>query len=226
MIRHILTLAVACFTAGATTAQIDPNENIKKILRLIDEELEEIDKLLMQTNRPPKTGESSGVEHMRKLVKETQGSQERVVDGIDLLIEELQQRQSSSSSSSSSEPQDDQQRQQQQQQQDQQQSQRQENERQRPPEQQGQPQQPQQSQNQQANDQQSQPQPPRNIDAGAARPGGEERHLRDADRSRWGNLPQYDLGRHSRGGLPEVPEKYRRLLEAYQKTNQRADRSR
>ena len=218
--KALITTAVLLGAlASPTFAQIDPSENIKRILESIDEELEEIDRLLLESSRKPDGAATSGVEHMRKMVKETQGSQERVVKGLDELIEELQRQQQGGGSG---QPQDQQERQDQQQQQDQQQSQRRENERQRPEDQQQQ----QQQQQNANNDEDSARQVPRNVNTGAQRPDGQDRHVRDADQARWGNLPQYDLGPHSRGGLPNVPEKYRKLLEAYQKNNQKARRTR
>ncbi|MCA8943384.1 MAG: hypothetical protein KDB80_12545 [Planctomycetes bacterium] len=209
----LCTIVLGLICASPALTQIDPKDNIKKILETIDEELKEIDRLLLRPNAPDASSRST--EQMRKRVQESHGSQERVVRGIDELIQQLQQMQSGQGGSSQE---DEQQRQQQGQPEDQEQTQRQENQTQAPPSDAPQP-----GQQGQENPQ-DRPTPTQNSQTGQLPESGEERHVREADRARWGNLPLYDLGRHSRGGLPEVPEKYRRLLEAYQKANQKVRR--
>lgn len=51
--------------------------------------------------------------------------------------------------------------------------------------------------------------------------GGEEQVPRGIDTQRWGVLPKYLEFMHARGSLPEVPERYRRLYEAYLKSGQK-----
>ena len=48
---------------------------------------------------------------------------------------------------------------------------------------------------------------------------GTEHVDRNATDVRWGSLPPYLQFVYSRGGVPDVPEKYRRLLEAYQRAS-------
>lgn len=216
----MLGLALAAPVTSAN-AQVSPDEAIKKILRTIDEELEEIDRLLLQSRKEP-GGDARSAADIEKLMKETQGSQKRVVRGIDQLIEELQKMQSSGSGSGSGNPQGQPQRS------DdplenQDQSTRQENE---TREQQApKPGQQQQGKQDQAKNDQRDPKNGKNTKQGQRAEDEEERVIRDADRAKWGNLPQYKLPKHLRGGLPEVPEKYRRFLEAYQRTNQRSNNS-
>lgn len=50
---------------------------------------------------------------------------------------------------------------------------------------------------------------------------GEEQVPRGVDSQRWGVLPKYLEFMHARGSLPEVPERYRRLYEAYLKSGQK-----
>ncbi len=213
----ITALAVTLFTVGTLPAQIGPQDNIKKILETIDEELQEIDRLLMQS-RNRQSG-SSSADQMRKLIKETQGSQKRVVRGIDQLIEELNNMSQQQSQSGGQGEKKDRQQGQQDPLQDQEQSQRQRTQtgEQKAPEPQGQKPQ----DGQQPKDGQKNPKDAKNRTDGEQVPEGEERVVRPEDRARWGNLPTYDLTRHLRGGFPSVPEKYRRLLDAYHKGNQK-----
>lgn len=211
----------------------DPAEAVKKILEKVSEEMADIDRLLRESSRKA-AGQSSGEagsdsESAKDLVDETRDSQQRVVRGIDDLIDELQQMaQQSSSSSSSSEDQQDQQQQQQQQQ-----RQRSEREQTQTPDQIDQSQQ--QQQNQQEQQQQGQQEQPmdgsEDPQAGENKPGQRRPGdpLEEVSRGESGvfeaELPAYAKFLHSRGGAPKVPTKYRRLHEAWlRRVNQQRNR--
>lgn len=233
-------LLIALGVGAPLRAQGDPGAEARKIVEAVDREMQEIDRLLRESARPPESEGSATTETARQRVGQTRESQTRVVDGIDKLLDELQkmaQQQSSSSSSSSSSQQD------QQQGQPQSGNQRQRQESQTPDmvdqagqqqQEQGQQQQGQQQQDgqqQQGSQQDGQrsdgDQDPRsggeNVRSGERGEDGSERVDRAGDDGGWGRLPPYARFLHSRGGVPEVPARYRRLYEAWQKrVNDRA----
>ena len=207
------------------TAQVSPDQAVKKILETIDEELAEIDRMLLETSKRNSTGDSGGTDKLKRLMKDTRGSQERVVRGIDQLIEELEKMQNQQGGGGGGQGQQQQGQPQQRSEdplQDQEQSTRQDSATpestrnlkpdQKPPQQQGEQGQPSAQEN---------PQQGQNVESAKRPEDGAERVIREADRGKWGELQKYEFQNHLRGGLPEVPEKYRKFLEEYHRKNQR-----
>ena len=241
--RRIVSLAV--FLLGSTTvlpatlrAQNggDPMREIQEIARQVDQQLQEIDRLLLESGR-----RDQDRKRPKELLQQARERSEDVEKGIDKLIDELnklkqQQQQQSSSSSQDQQDQQDQQNQDQNQQQ-QQQRNRNRNRRenatpdiaQRPRNQSGQPQE---SQGQQPKPEQPKPdgqQPAggqENPDGGQNRRGNQppdsetgEPQPGTGDGS-WGELQPYVNFLKNRGSMPKVPEKYRKYWEAYLKQKQ------
>lgn len=236
--------ALSVAIGGALAAQNDAIQVVKKIATEVEGEMKEIDRLLQQSARP--AGGSS--EAARELVGRSQESMEKVVRGIDRLIDELQKMsQQSQNRQQSGQPQD--------QQQDQQQGEPQEGD----PQQQGQgrpqrgqgnrdeiqtpdiaqpqgqrpgeqpqpgEQQPggQRPQGQQPSDQaQQQKDPGANVRAGSPIESPTEKLDRPIEDGSWGDLQKYVPPDHLRAGVPEVPARYRRLWEAFQRRAQKAE---
>jgi hypothetical protein len=218
-------LLVACALVGAPRTQ-GPEETVKKILHEVAEEMREIDRLLLSSSqREAREALERGAAGLQKLIDQTRDSQGRVVRGIDRLIEELQSMQQSRQrqQQSQQEPQDGQPQDGQQRPQDSSEpgsrrdGRRQENQ---TPDiaQQPQP-------DRQEPGRQDRPTDPsadplsqgQNVRSGAQQPDGSEKVDREGVDGSWGDLPKYVHFLHSRGGVPDVPEKYRRLVEAYQK---------
>ncbi|MGE0143164.1 MAG: hypothetical protein AB7I19_00110 [Planctomycetota bacterium] len=228
------------------SAQNDPGEVVKKIAREVKEEMAAIDKLLERSGREGAKSAATA----RELVGESQQSIEKVVRGMDRLIDELQKMaQQSNNQNSSGQPND--QNQQDSQQQGQQSSDSQSQSGGRDPRQgrsdgnreeietpdraeRSDGQQPQGGQETQSGQQsQGQQQPGGQVPedgggqeprtAGENRPGGApnesgtERVERATEDGDWGELQKYRPGDHLRRGEPEVPARYRRLWEAFQK---------
>lgn len=223
------------------SAQNDPREVVKKIAREVKDEMAAIDKLLERSGREGAKSAATA----RELVGESQQSIEKVVRGMDRLIDELQKMaQQSNNQSSSGQPND------QNQQEGQQPSDSQSQSDGRDPRQgrtdgnraeidtpdraeRSEGQQPQGGQEPQPGQQstgQQQPggqqpqdggQDPRtageNRPGGAPNEGGTERVERATEDGDWGELQKYRPGDHLRRGEPEVPARYRRLWEAFQK---------
>lgn len=220
--HHLLICAL--LGAAPLAAQIGPEETIRKILDEVGQEMREIDRLLLQSSRQPATeGMERNVERLRELMDQTGESQGRVVRGLDQLIEELQKMQQQSRGSGSQQDQQGQPQQDGQPQEGQQQGQQQQGERQQTEtpdlvrqgqQQEGQQPQPEGQQPQDGRDPQDMGE---NRPAGPATEDGEEQVQRDAAAEGWGDLPKYIQFLHTRGGVPEVPEKYRRAYEAYQR---------
>ena len=216
-------LAALALPAGAT-AQVGPEETIKKILEDISEQMSEIDRLLLEASKSRQAAEGieQSVERMKDLMTETQSGHTRVIEGIDELIRQIEQMPSSGGGGGGQfDPNQDQRSggevrdQEQQGRRDQSET----------PDltqpQGGQQQQEQQGQPQQGEQPQDGPDeagpPGENVPSDQPKDGATERAVREEDNALWGNLPPYLQFLHSRGHRPEVPEKYRRLLEAYQK---------
>lgn len=234
-----ITFCVLAILACATTsrAQVGPEEAVKKILDTINQELEEIDKMLLESSKRDAVGDAAAPERIKRLIEETKGSQDRVVRGIDDLIKQLEQM-SQQNSSGGGQSQDQQQQRSDEPVDDQQRSTRQDGEgpprqqnSERPGAQQGQQQGQQQDQKPGQGDPQGQGQDPtgnqpdpktgQNADGSARPDGATERVERAGGDARWGELPDYQLPVHLRGGHPSVPEKYRGFIEEYHKQNQR-----
>ncbi|MGA0868533.1 MAG: hypothetical protein ACO4CT_03315 [Planctomycetota bacterium] len=236
----------------SANAQIDPGEAVRKIAETIEKEMSEIDRLLRESSRAGGSRTEAGSK-IRELIDGTRQSQGKVVQGIDDLIEELEKMaQQSQSQSQSQQPPSDQDPQQQQSGQQGQQGQQQQGQQ---SPQQGQPgnrrenqtpdlaQQPGQEQGQQQGQpqgQQDQPQeqpgradspgndPQRegqNTQTGSAAEGGSERVERQDGAEGWGSLQKYVPPQYQRAGAPEVPARYRRLHEAFQKRAHQTQKS-
>ena len=218
-----LTLLSVVFVTRGLSAQVSPEDSIRKILKTIDEELKDIDRLLLQSREKSASSGSDSKKAVQALIKETQGSQARVVRGIDQLIEELQKMSSSSSSGEGESGDQTSQERSSDPLKNQEDSQRQETENQEQRSQQGKK--PGEKPGKSGDKPEPKTQPDGgNTKVGAQPAGAEERVIRERDRASWGQLPQYDFHQHIRGGLPKVPEKYRRLLEAYQKASNKTVR--
>jgi hypothetical protein len=242
--RVLAVLAVAV-CALPLPGQIRPEDAVRKIADQISREMAEIDRLLLESSRAREARTGEAGERVRELIDSTRQSQDRVVTGIDQLIDELQQMaQQSQSQSSSSQQQDQQQGESQPQDRDgqnpqpggeQQQGPRRESATpdlvQQGGEQSGQQpgQQPEPGQNR-PGDPQQQPgegqtaaegqdprSPGQNRDDGGQREDGSERVDRGADTEGWGDLQKYVPSQYQRAGAPDVPARYRRLHEAFQK---------
>ncbi|MBK8978240.1 MAG: hypothetical protein IPM29_20235 [Planctomycetes bacterium] len=237
--RPALWLAAALLAAPVVHAQVDPQEIVRRTAEEIGKQMTEIDRLLDQSAQG-QTGGRTSTAQARELVDRTQESQQQVVEGIDKLLDQLQELAQQSQSSSGS-PQDQQQDQQQggerQQQRQRQESQtpdfqeqsgpeqRQPGEQQRQP-QDGQQQDREQQGGQRPQDGQERRDPGANVRDGQPVQEGTESVDRSDDGGDWGRLPPYAKFLHSRGGVPEVPARYRRLHEAWQKAVNERDRQR
>lgn len=227
---YVAPLALfAALSAPARAQDEDPRAKIKELAQKVADELQNVDRLLLQRERGSQQGAREAMERARagiqKLLDESKQGQQEAAKGIDELIAEIQKMQSKSSQSSeSSESEGSQQSQ-------------------RPPNQES-------SQQQREQGQRDQTQTPDHIrqDGQQPKPGeqkpdphGEpkgnqpeegkgqqvrggkipesetERTQRDGRSEEWGGLPKYLQFLQGRGGLPEVPEKYRKFLEAYMK---------
>ncbi|MCB9879659.1 MAG: hypothetical protein H6835_18855 [Planctomycetes bacterium] len=211
-LRRVLSFVfgAALFVVATPAQGGDPTEEIKELARQIDEQLQEIDRLLLESARSNQTPKAP-----REMLKEAAEKSITVQDGIDKLIEKLNEMKDQSGGSSSEDSQQQQQGQQQQQQQDGQSQpqnggrpgQRRENQTpdfvqqpqqgQQPGEQQGQQQQPgEQQQQQQQQGQQPDGQQPgeqQQPQSGEGQPlGGQEQHAEGQNRT--GQLPPDELG--------------------------------
>jgi hypothetical protein len=217
----------------------DPAEEIKEIARAIDKQLKEIDKLLLQSGRKGQTRKKP-----MELLKQAAESSLTVQDGIEKLIEKLNEmkQQGGGGGQPSEQPQDDQQGSQSEQQQSGQQSgqQSQGNQQRRENQTPDFVQQPQEGQSpgEQGKPGQQQGQKPDQMPGSENGPpkGGSE--SKDGGQNKlgnnppnsptgpgqpgtgdggWGNLQPYLNFLRNRGASPKVPEKYRKYYEAYLK---------
>ena len=233
----VLALA-ALFAARPCAAQEqDPVREIQEIARRVDEQLQEIDRLLLESGK-----KSQARARPKELLEKAHERSRSAEDGIDTLIDLLNKMKGQSSNSSS-------QSQQQQQQQDQQDEQDPKNQGQRPRPQ-GQrnrrenqtPDIAQRPRNEQSKPDGSQPQgqqPEQQKPDGQQPNGGQE--TPDGGQNRrgnqppdselgpaqpgtgdgsWGELQPYVNFLKNRGSMPKVPEKYRKYWEAYLKQKQ------
>lgn len=237
-----LAFVLACGLGFPAPAQGEAEQKIQQLLGKIRSEMAEIDRLLLQTSsREGAKGAQQALKRsaaeIQKLIEQSKNSQDSVVKNIDELIQELQkmsqqrsqQPQEGETGDPSERPQPGQQS----------------PERQRAQQREGVQtpemveQQRQQQQQQQGKQQQGQPQPGERDPQGNQKdplqarqqpgktpPGqGEEKVDRPGDTQRWGVLPKYLEFMHSRGGMPEVPEKYRRFYESYLKQDRKHDKT-
>lgn len=224
--RTTFLLAGAVLLAIRLPAQNNPTDEIKQIVERVDEQLKKIDELLQQSAR-----KSGNDRKPSTLLGESQQQSEAAVQGIDELIEKLEQMRQQSKSRSQSQDQQQQQQQDQQQQQQQRQPGGQHNRQENPtPEQVQQPPQPKPGQNQQ----QPEPGTPQGQPRDGPDPKGPGENVQgnrppnqDTDKGQrgtgddsWGDLQPYTNFLKNRGSLPRVPEKFRKYWEAYLKSKQ------
>ena len=206
-------------------AQGDPMREIQEIAEAVEEQLQEIDRLLLESG---KNGQSR--DKPKELLEQAKERGTTVQDGIDKLIEKLNEMKNGGGGGSGGESQSDQQQsgqQQGEQQQNQgQQGARRENETPsfvQQPQQQGQ-------EGQQPENQNGGQQPTGGQEmptAGQNRPGNSPPQPETAPgqpgtgEGSWGNLPPYLNFLRNRGSSPKVPEKFRKYYEAYLKDKAR-----
>lgn len=232
-VSSVATAATWIWLPTPLPAQLgpSPDDAVRKILVEVSEEMREIDRMLLESSRKDAAQRiDENVQRIQRLMEQTQDSQGKVVRGIERLMEEIA-KMAQQQSGSPSEPQDqDPSQDGQQQQQDRQSEPRDgsQQDRSRPrsenrtPDVADQPREPGQEQPQRQPDgtprgDQDAADPGRNVRDGTAREDGVERVDRPSDDGSWGNLPPYLRFLHNRGGEPDLPPKYRRLIEAYLK---------
>ncbi|MEE2886364.1 MAG: hypothetical protein VX951_02920 [Planctomycetota bacterium] len=222
--------AIVFLTALAVPlpAQDDPREKMKEILEQVAHEMAEIDKLLQETSRNKEAAKSmkKNLENLNKLLDNVGKSQERVIQGIDDLLKQAEKMkgkpgdpmsgknpkpgQKPSEQDGQGQPKDGKNRRQKRQLRD-------------PGQQQPGDQQQQQQSGKERNGQEK-PTDGKNV-TGGKRPDAEtekidSKKIQDA----WGDLPDY-LKKHGRGSMVDVPEKYRKYLDALTKKGHKAGKS-
>ncbi len=234
----LVCVLLAAGGAPLAAQQVGPEDAIKKILDEVGNEMQEIDRLLLQSaHKPAAEGMQQNADKLRELMNQTQDSQGRVVRGLDRLIDELQKMQQSggggSPQDSDDQPQDGQPKDGQQPGQ-QPQGERQQTEtpdlvkqgQQQDGQQQGQP--------KPGEGQQPKPGPDplsmgQNKPSGPPKQDGEEKVDRPADAERWGDLPKvHPVPAHAwwrAGGSGEIPARLRGLPEAREPGDQRQDQA-
>lgn len=215
---RFLLLSTAVLVLGASaSAQLtpDPRQQLKQIADKVAEEMKEIDRLLLERDASKATGEAlrRSVEGIEKMLDNAGSANKRVQQGIDELIQQLEEcGLCDNPGDGSGQSQQDQQEQQGRR--NQQPGTRQENA---TPDMVRQPQEQQQQQDgrEPKGNQQDSPNA-RNQDAAKApTEDGVEVTERPGEVAEWGNLPEYLGGIKQRGGIPEISEKYRKLYDAY-----------
>jgi len=206
----MVTLAL---TAPITAQFEDPREKISDIATKIAEEMKEIDRLLLQTSKKTDGAEAAAamkrnVERIDELLKQTSESQRSAVQRIDELIKELAKMSGSGGGGSNQGSQSGR---------SQQRSQREESET------------PDLSQNNQPDGQQpqgnqDQRQPGENLPSPRPADDPTETVDRTKVQEKWGHLPDYMEFLKTRGGQPDVPEKYRKFRDAFLKQSQASQR--
>lgn len=235
---------VALLAAPLVAQQPDPAREIQEIARTVDEQLKEIDRLLLESSK-----KSQARSEPKSKLQEAHEHSRTVEQGLDRLIEKLNEmkNQGGGSSGGSEDEQQGQQGQQGQQQkpsggQPQSGGQRRENQTpdfvqqprdgQQPGQEPGQPQQgrnqgqqpqPQPGSGQQPIEGQASPEPGENR-TGPTKPEGETGPgNRGQGEASWGELQSYVNFLKNRGSSPKVPEKFRKYWEAYLKQNRGND---
>ena len=212
----LFTLGAVLAGSAGLSAQIgeDPREKIREKLAQIQKGMREVDNKLRETGSTDQAAAEMkrNVKRIEELLKNVGEAQKKVVKDIEELIKQLQQLPRSGRSQQQQDR--NRQRQRNRQQQDQQRRQRQRRLMEEPPRQ---------RQGRQPEDNRQRPnEPPEKNPASVIPKRGTEKidHQHVADP--WGDLPKYIM-RHRRGSSPEVPEKYRKYLEALmkQKKNKR-----
>ncbi|HLQ36840.1 MAG TPA: hypothetical protein VK348_03500 [Planctomycetota bacterium] len=224
--RTTFLLAGAVLLAVHLPAQNNPTEEIKQIVERVDEQLKKIDELLQQSAR-----KSGNDKKPSTLLGESQQQSEAAVQGLDELIEKLEQMRQQSKSRSQNQDQQQPQQQQdpQQQQQPQPGGQRNRRDSQTPDFVQQQQQQPKPGQNQpqppgqpqgQPNDGPDPKGPGENVQGNRPPNQDTDKGQRGTGDDSWGDLQPYTNFLKNRGSLPKVPEKFRKYWEAYLKSKQ------
>lgn len=221
--------AIVFLTALAVPlpAQDDPREKMKEILEQVAHEMSEIDKLLQETSRSKEAAKSmkKTLEHLDKLLDNVGKSQERVIKGIDELLQQAEKMKgqpgdpmSGKNPSRGQKPSEED---------GQAQAQDRRNGRQKRQLRDPGQQQLTDQQQQQSGKERNGPEKPTNGKnvAGAKRPDAETERI-DAKKVQdaWGDLPDY-LKKHGRGSMLDVPEKYRKYLDALTKKGHKAGKS-
>jgi len=210
-------LVLITLLASSLPGQFDnPEQKIQEIVDEVAKQMQEIDELLLKTRPESLRGAAEGAkkaaEKIEELLDQTTRSQGQVVTKIDELIKEIQKLQGQASGQGQQQPRDQQQRQQR--------GRQQRNESQTPDmQQQNDPQgdQPQGGRDRNQNPQ-NRPSNPRPDDP-------TEKIDPERDAEAWGKLPLYEQLLKSRGGAPDVPEKYRKFHEAFLKSQNRERKS-
>jgi hypothetical protein len=225
--RRLALLATLAAIAIPLPAQIeeDPRQKMQEILNKVAEEMQLIDKWLQESSRSKDAakGMSRNIAQLEKLLDSVGKSQQEVVKGIDDLLNQAQKMKSQGDKSDPSKKKNQQRSQQQRRQRQQQQRDGQQQKRRR--ELQKPQQRPQQPEDQKGK---KQDQAKRDQNGKEKRDKGKNLASKDPNKrgtekvngkkiqGAWGDLPDYIL-KHGRGSMPNVPEKYRKYLEALTK---------
>lgn len=202
-----LRLAATALLVTPAAAQFDrPEERVRQIADEIAEEMREIDRLLLQ--RPAADaaeGMARAAERMNELLRQTGASQGSVATKIDELIREIQKLQREGQGGGQDQPPPSP-------------SQRQPRTRREPSER------PENAPSTDAPPEDNRPPPQdqgRNQPAAVEPRQPTEEVEHGTDHERWGVLPFYEEFNKTRGGVPLVPEKYRRYHEAFLKQSRK-----
>lgn len=213
-------LWTALLVAAPAASQFeDPQRKIKEIANEIAGELQEIDRLLLQTGqeggaKAAAEGMARAAQRIDDLLEQTAQSQEAAAKRMDELIKEIEKLSGQCSGCSECNGQGHGK----QSQQPQQRSQRQPSstpDAARPDEPDG----------DKPQDNRSREEPGQNAPADAERQDPTQRVDHERTFEKWGNLPDYLEFLKSRGGQPDVPEKYRKFRDAFLKQSQKSEGS-
>lgn len=211
-LRQPLLIAALMLPAPLTAQFDDPKAKIAEMADKVAAELREIDRLLLQTG--DKENVSEAMAGTSELLKQTTESQQTAVQGIDELIKAIEDLANNSRSDGHS---DGEQRKQPKPGNPQQRSQRQESKT------------PDRVQNQEPQGDrpkgdQHRVEPGQNAPDSDQSEGPTERADKEPVCEKWGSLPDYLQSLKTRGSRPEVPEKYRKLRDAFLKESQRQEK--
>lgn len=243
----LAALFALCPTAVRAQLEGDPQERIKEIARKVAEEMKEIDRMLLEAASRSRQGATSGeaagttgeaaggmersVERMRQLLQQSSTSQGQTVQNISELIREIESMKGSGSSQGDDpngqggQGRQDMNRQdpgqgQQGQQGTRDQTMTPEMVRQQQGQQEGQ--EPGKPEGGDPTGNQENPAGGQNTRTGQQPDGATDRVERNDEAAQWGNLPKYLQFLQGRGGAPEVPDRYRKYVEAFVKQGQKS----
>ena len=195
----------------------DPRQKMQEILDELAQEMKQIDKWLQESSRTKDAakGMRRNMDRMHELLDSVGKSQKQVVKNIDDLLKETQRMKEQGKGQPQDSEQSQKQRQQQQRDRERQRSGRQPRRLQRP--QQNQQQQPD-AEKKNGTERNNRPEVEKGENVGSRAPKKGATEIVDGKKlpGAWGGLPDYIL-KHGRGSMPEVPEKYRKYLEAITK---------